>query len=614
MNELYLIDASRTTFDNTAPRAFLRWVLLGVSALFGFLVSAPSFAANVDTEQPAQPHTLYICAHDATRALNAPLAAFVIGTEISSEFEVINQRPNLTARLFSSEDALHEAIESRELMAWVCDEAIAQRHVGLLFTIEVSGVGTPSHTPRIGYYTGDGTITMRSDEAALIESIEALRVGLPADSSPVIYRNRQDQVVGLDADIMAIIASRLGLTIRWQECGDWTDCVKALQQGSIDSLTFFTPTAARMEFSSFTVPYWDVPWAVVGTQEMPRIRRFSDLSGYRIAVVESYSVVADLETIPNIELILVSRPEDAFTAILDGDADLYLDSLPLLIGRSREQHLSHLRLSVLRDEEGDSVSIGVRNEFSRLVPLLDRAILSITENERLALSQRWFDPQYDQGVAPEKLRKWVGVSLLGVIFIAAGAILWLQHMRREVHRRKLKEQEARYKALHDELTQLPNRANIQERVRAAVVTHRTMDQKFALMFIDLDGFKAVNDEEGHDVGDELLIAVSQRLQRVIRKSDVVSRYGGDEFVILLSQIDNPEQAIQVGQKVLRKIAEPYRLTGNNGAVEASIGASIGIAVFPDHGETLDDLIKAADDAMYNIKDSGKHGVGLASLN
>ncbi|WP_194756928.1 diguanylate cyclase domain-containing protein [Aliidiomarina indica] len=557
---------------------------------------------------------LYVCSDDAIRNINAPLAAWVIGTEIAAEFEAISRLPNLSVRLFSDEDKLHEAIESRELMAWVCDASVAQRHIGPVFELEIDLARPLNAGPRVGFYSRDGTLTLRSDEADLLDQMEPLIIGLPADSSPVIYRNQQGQVSGLDADVMDKLARRLGLPYRWQECGSWTECVDALQQGSIDSLTFFTPTQARMQFSTFTVPYWDVPWAVVGTESMRRVRSFGDLVGLRVAVVESYSIVDELEQINQMDLITVGSAEEAFSALLDGDVDLYLDSLPLLIGRTREQHLSHLRLSVLREEEGDAVSIGVRRELGALIPLLDRAILSMSDVDKATISQRWFDPQYERGIAPEQLRKWGGVALLGIIFIGAGAALWLQHMRKEVHRRRLREQEARYRALHDELTQLPNRASIQESIRSALVTHKNLEQKFALMFIDLDGFKRVNDEEGHDVGDELLIAVSQRLQRVIRKSDVVARYGGDEFVILLSNIENPEQAKQVGEKILRRIAEPYKLTGTGGALDAKIGASIGIAVFPEHGDTLDDLIKAADDAMYDVKELGKHGVSLASLN
>lgn len=557
---------------------------------------------------PEEAVDVFLCA-DESLTESARLNAFVIGTTDEHIASLLRTSEGLTTRLYGSTVALQGAIEEHQVLVWTCSAAEAQEYPGRIYSLTLDSSLIPEVA--VGYVSGNGTLTLRPEELELISGLGALRIGLPMDSEPVIFREQDGQPYGLDADIVSILAKRLGAEFVWEDCGSWSACVDALQAGDIDGLTFFTPTPQRMEFSVFTIPYWDVPWALAGGEQLPRVRQFADLEGLRVAVVESYSVVEELQENPRIELILVERPEHAFRAILEGDADVYMDSLPLLLGRVREQHLSHLRLSVLYDERGDHVSVGLRRDLDALVPLLDRAILSITAEDRRTISQRWFDPRYEQGLARETVRKWAALTVFAVLILTAIMVLWLQHLRREIARRRVREKEARFRALHDELTELPNRANIQEQIELALLSHSTAGTKFALMFVDLDGFKAVNDERGHEAGDELLFAVAQRLKRATRKTDLVARFGGDEFVILVRDVESPEQAQRIGEKFLTRVAQPYTISTSEGSFTAKIGASIGVALFPDHGVTQDDLLRAADDAMYEVKEAGKHGVFLA---
>ena len=124
-----------------------------------------------------------------------------------------------------------------------------------------------------------------------------------------------------------------------------------------------------------------------------------------------------------------------------------------------------------------------------------------------------------------------------------------------------------------------------------------------MLFIDLDGFKNINDNYGHDVGDELLIEVASRLKGCVRESDTVVRFGGDEFVLLLTGLHNQDEAAYVADKVLKLIQQPIKLSSK---VTANIGCSIGIAMYPDDGESDNDLLKVADSLMYEVKAAGKN--------
>jgi len=182
------------------------------------------------------------------------------------------------------------------------------------------------------------------------------------------------------------------------------------------------------------------------------------------------------------------------------------------------------------------------------------------------------------------------------------------HQLGRVFERKKAEQQLSHMVSHDTLTGLPNLSLGRDRLSGAIAMARRSDAKAALMFIDLDDFKLINDTLGHDSGDQLLKEVSARLGSCIREVDTVARIGGDEFIIVLTNIDSNEGIERVAQKIVGTVHEPFRLQEQN----ASVGVSIGIAIYPEHGEAPEVLLKRADEAMYAIKAKGKNNYAFAS--
>lgn len=159
----------------------------------------------------------------------------------------------------------------------------------------------------------------------------------------------------------------------------------------------------------------------------------------------------------------------------------------------------------------------------------------------------------------------------------------------------------------DSLTGLPNRALLMDRLRHSLANSRRTGQRVALLFMDLDGFKEVNDRLGHVAGDRVLKVVGQRLDGLLRENDTLARWGGDEFVALLTDIREPDDAGRVAGKLLETMRWPVAVNDT----QCRIGISIGVAVCPDHGRTVDDLLRAADAAMYRAKKSGRQRFELA---
>jgi diguanylate cyclase (GGDEF)-like protein/PAS domain S-box-containing protein len=174
---------------------------------------------------------------------------------------------------------------------------------------------------------------------------------------------------------------------------------------------------------------------------------------------------------------------------------------------------------------------------------------------------------------------------------------------RDITERKKAQEQIQYMATHDLLTDLPSLRFAKDRLFVALSMARRYKKAVAVMFIDLDGFKDVNDTLGHDAGDYVLKQVARRLLSCVRETDTVSRVGGDEFLIIATEINVPENVAQIAEKVIHLVSQPIIFSGR----QAAISASIGIALYPDDDTDMDQLIKKADEAMYRVKKTGKNG-------
>ena len=173
---------------------------------------------------------------------------------------------------------------------------------------------------------------------------------------------------------------------------------------------------------------------------------------------------------------------------------------------------------------------------------------------------------------------------------------------RDITERKQAKQKIAHLAHYDYLTDLPNRALLLDVLNHSISLAKRNKHKVAVLFMDLDGFKQINDTLGHEAGDLLLKGVAQRIKKTIRESDAVARVGGDEFILVLDNIDSAENSVFVANKIVFALSEPFDLKGQPGRV----GGSIGISIFPDDSENPVQLVKQADEAMYLAKQDGKN--------
>ncbi len=191
----------------------------------------------------------------------------------------------------------------------------------------------------------------------------------------------------------------------------------------------------------------------------------------------------------------------------------------------------------------------------------------------------------------------------GGIYNEAGEFIGVVGVARDLTERRKAEQQMRYLAQHDSLTSLPNRALFMDRLHQALTYCSRHQRQLAVLLLDLNKFKPVNDEYGHAAGDELLKATGEALRKSLRASDTVARLGGDEFVVLLPQLESPLEVSTVAAKITAALAQPFVLS----MATVQIGCSIGQALFPDDGSDADQLIRVADERMYQQKQQRHQG-------
>ena len=211
----------------------------------------------------------------------------------------------------------------------------------------------------------------------------------------------------------------------------------------------------------------------------------------------------------------------------------------------------------------------------------------------------WTGEIWDKRKDGSEYPKWVRVD---VIRDAEGCISHYVTVFSDISERKANEERIRHLAQHDALTGLPNRFTLAAHLEHALARAERSREKVGLMFIDLDNFKSINDTLGHHIGDRLLCEVAKRIGRAVRKSDIVARIGGDEFVVVLESTKNETDEGAVAQKIIDQLAEPINIDGHS----LHSTPSIGLAIFPGDGESAEVLMKNADVAMYHAKSAGRN--------
>jgi diguanylate cyclase (GGDEF)-like protein/PAS domain S-box-containing protein len=311
-----------------------------------------------------------------------------------------------------------------------------------------------------------------------------------------------------------------------------------------------------------------------------------------------------------------------FTRTGGGVAGLIGTIIDITDRKRVEENLRRFRAAM--DASGDAILlidrasmryIDVNQTFCDLVGYTRQEMLGMTPMDLFSADRETLERDYDALIAGSARR---ASKIEGQYRHRNGTLIPIETQRRalrtkdgwiivgsarDITERKQAEERIRHMADHDSLTGLPNRRLFADRLSQAISIARREAARCALLYLDLDKFKPVNDTLGHDAGDRLLQKIADTIRALVRESDTVARVGGDEFTVLLRNISSPQNAAAVAEKVVAALCAPFRL--ENYPREITIGASVGIALFPDDAQDHDTLITKADAAMYVAKARGE---------
>lgn len=445
-------------------------------------------------------------------------------------------------------------------------------------------------------------VPLTKAEREWLDQHQPIRVGVMSDWRPVEFVDDKGQPQGITSDVLKLLNQRLGAQFIPTPYRSWELLLEDFKVGKLQMVANISDLPERRNYSVFSADYWTLQWIMVGKHDAQFDDNVAQMKAQRIAIMREYQFVKQLKKdFPQHKVIEVDSLNDGLELVAKGQADFVLDTVVSSAVALRDPRYVNLRAYLPTDLPVYPSYFGVHKDVSELLVILNKGIKTISDSDRQIVLDKWLNLEIKHGLDQRRVFTLVlqiaGLSLV-VIF---GFLIWNFSLRREVNLRRKVEDKMRFMAGHDGLTQLPNRSLLTERLQTALHQHARHNEMLALMFIDLDGFKQVNDQYGHDVGDEMLVKLSSLLSHCVRKTDTVARFGGDEFVILLTGLVDRDDAAIVAEKILLYLQEPLTLS----VCQATVGASIGIAIYPHDGTDAASLLKSADKLMYQVKQQGK---------
>ncbi|HEX7639284.1 MAG TPA: diguanylate cyclase [Burkholderiaceae bacterium] len=479
-----------------------------------------------------------------------------------------------------------------------------------------AAVAAPGLAPAPVRAAGEDVLT--PEEQAWVLRHPVVLFAPELDFPPFSFIDREGRHRGLSADVLALVQAHVGLKFQAVAPGDRADNLERLRRREVDLLTSLRPTAEREAYIAFTSAYVSSPAVVLRRHKDHRSGDLDHMAGEGVAVDRGSAVEGWLrETAPQVLPVEVDTAAQGLRELAFGEVDaaaVNLATASYLIERDR---LGGLRVA---GETGyfSTLALGYRKDWPMLGRVLEKGLAQITDAEHAALDARWIPLSDIAWWQRPEVQRVLGVTALTGGLALGGLLLWNRALRRAVaqrtealqkelaERRRL-ETRLRTLAEHDALTGLMNRPALTEALRRSLAMAGRQRWSVAVIFIDLDGFKQVNDTLGHAAGDELLRQIAQRLQSCLRESDLLGRLGGDEFIVVAEALhDGARNAIELSDKLLARMKPPFSVAGR----ELHAGFSAGIALFPGDGETPEQLIANADAAMYVAKQQGRDRAAL----
>ncbi|MFT7824106.1 MAG: EAL domain-containing protein [Sulfurimonas sp.] len=440
-------------------------------------------------------------------------------------------------------------------------------------------------------------IPITVEEQHYLHEKEAIRYCYPPDLKPFSFV-KDGKLAGIAAEYIEIFERHLGIPMEAVPPRNMKESLEKTIKGECDLHLAMISSEQFSDQVDFTRPYIEDSIVLATKADEVFIPDLHKLKNKKVGILEKSSLYYRLKDIyPSIEFVPFETIREGLDALNHGEIFGYTSSMVILSYLIQHEYSSQLRISG-KFNQPFYWSLGIHKSEPILLTLMNRLVKAVEPDVSQRIFSRWVSVKYEKGVDFDLIWKMTGGSIL----LFSALLLWNRRLIR--HRSELEKHksEIKYIAYHDALTGLPNRLALDSMINGAIESARQNNTIFALLFIDLDRFKIINDTLGHYMGDKMIKIVSRRIKRVLREHDKIARIGGDEFVVLIEKMQHSEETAVIAEKILHTINQIIVIEH----YDIRTTASIGIAHYPKDGEDIVTLIKSADSAMYQAKEEGKN--------
>jgi diguanylate cyclase (GGDEF)-like protein len=436
---------------------------------------------------------------------------------------------------------------------------------------------------------------LTEQEKTWIKSNPVIKVAVDASWAPIEYKDDAGRFQGISSDYWRLLEGKLGIEFQYKSFAPWKLGLEAFKEKNIDIMSSFARTPEREEFTIFTRPFISMPISIFTRSDNPYVGKLENLIDKNVSVLAGSAAEEYLATnYPKLKLIPVESISKGLEMLDEIKSDALVGNLGTINYYIEKNNITNVRLSGNTPFSYD-LTLGIRKDWPEFALIMQKAMDNIGEDQREQIFNRWMSVRFEHQV-DYQLIIWIGFIALVII----GAIFyWNRMLEKQVRERT---SQLQHQAYNDSLTNLPNRLRCLDYLEAMLEKASQHKYRFAVMFVDLDDFKSINDSMGHEAGDKLLIDAAIRLKSCVHSDDFVGRLGGDEFVVIVNESSDSSHFNLIADKILSNFQSPF----NIGDRHLRISASIGISTYPDDGKTASVILSNADAAMYHSKNIGRN--------
>ncbi len=435
-------------------------------------------------------------------------------------------------------------------------------------------------------------VELTSQERDYLQKLGPIKVCVDPDWAPFETLSTKGEYVGIGADLLFLVAQRLGMNIEVLKTKDWDETMLASKAGKCQMMSFLNQTPARDKWLIFTEPHFSDPNVFITREEHPFIADPNDLVDKTIVFPEGTAMEEKIrKAYPNLKVITVPTEMDAFKLVSDKKADMTMRSLIVAAYTIKKEGFFNLKISGQLPNYTNQLRMGVIKSEPMLRDILAKGVATISAKDRESIVNQHIIIKAQTVVDYGLVTK----MLIGFLLIGAAAIYRYYELSK--YNKKLL-----YLSQTDILTKLYNRTKIDQALNIQMERAKRTQRHFAVLLLDIDFFKKVNDTLGHPVGDAVLIQLANIAKQSIRSYDIIGRWGGEEFLVLCPE-STLQEAQQVAQRIRTHIKNAHFSTNTIHTI------SIGVAMMREE-DTPNTLIARADKALYRAKDEGRDRVIL----